>query len=135
MNDLIKRLEEAEGADREIDAAIWAHFNDGSVEDQEHVNMKTGERFFLKTSLKGSDGKFRVGRAPTYTESLDAALALVGEILPDHAVGMNEFKHHLSWRANLEKGGVSKGGGFAYHKSPAIALLIALLKAHAVEVE
>ena len=128
MTDLIKKLRDATGPDRELDAlvaiacgkivpAVDAGFPDG-------ISRCAGQ-----VSVRIAPARFQ---APAfYTASLDAALALAGEVLPDWAIGLNSRAGPEGlWRANTELGGESRnGGGFCYHKSPAIALLIAILQA------
>lgn len=105
-NNLTERLKAATCGSRELDVELAIQFHP-----------------------RNEDGTFKGPfKYPHYTTSLDAALALVGEVLPEHAVQLTEYKDD-EWRAVLERGGISRYGGLSYHQSAPIALLIALLTA------
>lgn len=123
-NSLLNRLEAADGPDRELDAEIAMAFK--------------GCRPPMKT----------IGR---YTASLDAALALAGEVLPGWAVKIDgpkwTYLDHSKWTAMLKepRGEPEFHQGSMVplyphrtiigetHKSPAIAMILALLRATSQE--
>lgn len=139
---LINRLEAADAGSRELDGAIRAQFFD----DFFYCDYETGtscsdapdcskdgcykplgiidERTSLPRDWRDDD------RLPAYSTSLDAALALVREVLPGWTWDCRE-QDDKSHYAGLQRGyrtSYDKAVGGS-HKSPAIALLIALLKA------
>lgn len=90
---LILRIEDAKGADREIDVEIVAHLNKATVRpypptddfgprDRWQFWSRDGEHFL------GSESKYPV---PAYTASVDAALALVERCLPGWSF---QITHH-----------------------------------------
>tara|TARA_R100001086_G_scaffold225289_2_gene143565 strand:- start:19676 stop:20173 length:498 start_codon:yes stop_codon:yes gene_type:complete len=159
---LITRLREAEGASRELDAEICAHLRRGIFPRvYDHINCIARTFIFdgredwyvtlspidLPSARECRDLAVAV---PKYTASLDAALALVAEVLPGwffdmgHNYGTNEIQHgvfeggELRYELNdppfLAELISPTGGHFeAGHKSPAIALLIALLQAQGAQ--
>lgn len=135
LDGLIAALEEATGADREIDARIWCAF--AGVRYRDHHELYGGSRCTQvvytepprRTECVTRDkGAHR--HAEPYTASLDAALALVGEKLPGHHAGvMVEDRHgdgSMTWGAWVDNRCPDTEIQFA--KQPAIALLIALLR-------
>ena len=149
-NSLINRLEAADAGSRELDGAIRAQFFD----DFFYCDYETGtscsdapdcskdgcykplgiidERTSLPRDWRDDD------RLPAYSTSLDAALALVREVLPGWVRSIEEYWVHNDpaqgiggWEAAIIKPG--KTNGLATHKSPAIALCIALLRATSQE--
>jgi hypothetical protein len=107
MRDLIKRLEGATGPDRELDLAVCQVC--GIF--YSYADTPTGPKHIS---------------CPAYTASLDAALALVGEKLPDAAwsVGNRAFGGQAYL---MLKPAAAMFDGIG--SSPALAVLIALLKA------
>jgi hypothetical protein len=106
---LITRLREAEGADRDLDLELERRFR--------------GEPLYKN-----------LHRVPEYTASLDAALALVAEVLPGcTAIDLTIYKSDgdVDAQALLAMGPNMLEP--ANHKSPAIALLIALLQAQGAQ--
>jgi len=129
MRELIERLEQLTGQDREVDARIfYALFPDAEV------LLDTGDLRAKRAGVRGPLSKMPIDGwddydgichhigAGRYTASLDASIALVAQLLPG------------SWRV----GNLPSGGGFAYlgtsqvehvGATPALALLLALLRA------
>lgn len=122
--DLVKRLEEAEGPDRELDAAVAVALSEN---DRDHESQKPEERNLGKFYTPGfPEEMYGQATADFYTASLDATLALVEEKLPGHFVRIEHGPNHGA--AAIYRNGfadcVAEGAG----RSPAIALLIALLR-------
>ena len=95
LTDLLARVEGATGADREIDVALF--------------------RAAGPTVLIQED----------YTASLDAALALLGRVLPGWVWEVSSGRSGLPW-AVLSGDGRSAGGEA---KTPALSILSAMLRA------
>lgn len=122
--DLIERLEKAEGGSRELDVAICCAVHDGPDWAKEaYFPLKGG--IGLYTNGKGGPGL----TAPCYTTSLDAALALAERVLPDARAQINTG---TGWVRLLTADGRYDYGFFASARAatPALAMCIALLKAH-----
>lgn len=121
MNTLIDRLSKLEGPDREVDAEIA---------------LQNGWQVFPGDNWIGPEAKIVV---PDYTASVDAAIALAEKVLPGWYWGITqgddgedamEFQGNIwpsiqPYPAELEQ--------YGYHKFPAIALLIAILRAKEAE--
>jgi len=131
MTSLTKQLQSAEAGSRELDAAIFVSLFGGEVQPEYYRNGLTGEEFKLMTGVspvKTKDG-WQHRKARPYTTSIDAALALVKEVLPG-------WDWSVSHEPEEGSGAIIEKGNKAYflrHKSPAIALCLALLSAAAVE--
>ena len=114
---LIDRLSKLEGPDREVDAAIWMHLIE-------------------KPGINDKIDRDMVGRYPSYTASIDAAIALAEIVLPGWKwrVGRTELfpngwayvhKYDPSNCDRTDEAACADGKA----ATPAIALLIALLRA------
>ena len=137
MTDLLKRLQSAGGADRSLDQAIWCHV------DSRHKPVGKDQYTF-------DDGQVRwrgFKPVPELTASLDAAIALVEECLPGWAIKAEgptwRYRDQMRWNYLLKEPHKEPEPQSGYlpsvaperqifdgdHESPAIALLIALLRA------
>lgn len=135
---LIARVERAEGPDRELDAALYVALikPDQRPDDlryfrlphisMDHMEMCAPGTYWLKQRSGAS-----LLTAPTYTASLDAALALVERVLPGcvWVVGQD-------WGAILTPRGARASIGYGkidiadvYAPTPTLALILALLRA------
>lgn len=154
MSDLIAKLEKLEGPDREVDAEIvfdafaspvGKHKEDGGpigyidITDQPSWNLglrfpgKDREWFSAcRKQIKGEtllierDGSYVLMnslRVPELTASLDAAIALVERVLPGWDWGRDDDQRMYLYPPNTDECLSARGA------TPAIALLIALLKA------
>ena len=151
---LLARVERAEGPDREIDLLLWAakenvklkHFDVGVMSGAQTEVRAVYENDDWKTvaySMNDCDGsQMRPSfnfepELPFYTDSIDAAVALVGEKLGSrHVWSINspsynrnsQYRSH-DWQAHIWS--TQKGCGFHQdHKSSgALALCAALLTA------
>jgi hypothetical protein len=103
LTDLIERVEGATGPDRHIDRAIWYAL----VQD----NPPAGEKDPTHAAL--------------YTTSLDAALALCERVLPKYEVELFQRFRGDGWGVNWR----AKHLDTAYAPTPALALILAMLKA------
>ncbi|WP_375597611.1 hypothetical protein [Devosia sp. Naph2] len=127
LEGLIERVKAATGPDRELDIAIGTTL--GGWTYQPHVSH----------NFKWNDGKFdRPNGPPSYTASIDAALALVERCLPEWVVAdLSQNSRHAGdpWGCELafyhgrdpsqNRRGVS---GYQY-SSAALAIIAALLNA------
>lgn len=122
---LLARVEAAEGADRELDGAIALALCD------EHRFMQLAD-----APLGAGCEMYRFGThgfhsALRVTASLDASLALKNRVLPGYAMAAGDMAFEGSDRRPW--GCVWNAGGFiagqAEAKTPALALLAAMLKA------
>lgn len=125
LRGLIERLEKLEGPDREVEAEIdVALFGGETVWKTANYTMESypASRRPSATHIGG----FANEHVPSYTASLDAAVALVERVLPgwDGFVPINAKGEAWVWPA----GGMGKGHRVSA-ATPAIALLIATLKA------
>lgn len=110
MRDLIERLEKADGPDRELDAKLARHLAGDPVD---HWFRLFGDWFTDRT-------------IPSYTSSIDAAVALVERVLPGAEwevtnTGRRPGATVISYERRVREG--------AYASTPAIAICIALLRA------
>lgn len=104
LEDLIRRVEAAEGPDRELDKSI------ARALDQWEAEPVTGIAFLC-------------GRP--FTASLDAALALCERVLPGAGLSLNigAFKEATIWPAKPGRAATAQG------RTPALALCLSLLRA------
>jgi len=123
---LIERLEKLTGPDREVNEAIYKHFN------PEYADFVQG-RGGLVHPGDGEDVRVLSSvRAPYYTASLDAVIALVERELPGMAWTLGQNVHHRYWVASLNRlndEGAPESIAWGQSNQPVIALLLALLRA------
>jgi len=112
--EIIERLEKLAGPSREMDAAIAKAFGEphGYRED---VHLESRSYTVIEEQAK------------RYTASLDAAIALVERCLPGWDWKVQTWDDQFA--ADLEPHETSETGFLATGTTPAIALLIALLRA------
>jgi hypothetical protein len=131
MNELITRLREAEGRDLELEAEIWEHFGYRIKK----LNVGTRPGAYLAYPTDGRPERCQPAKLAIMS-SLDAALALVAEVLKDQSpsvnLNINSVNNHATIAAFTETNW-RKSDHNGWHKSPAIALLIALLQAQGVQ--
>ncbi|ELT48109.1 hypothetical protein [Brucella intermedia] len=122
-SDLITRLSKLDAPDRGMDAEIEV-----AVRRIEAARSGLAEEYWAnwQASPDGTvyDPHTRYSSQP-FTASVDAAIALAERVLPNERVWINRiaFDSNHQWRASLTGNHVSWG------VNPAIALLIALLRA------
>jgi len=113
LSALLERVEGATGGDREIDDAI--------------VERMFGKSMLVITEDAGT--VWRNHKAPFYTSSVDAALALIGRVLPGLYMWRLDFDDeptpHPADALLCWAGGTASEGG----ATPALALCAALLAA------
>ena len=121
---LLERVEAASGPDRELDAVLWLAFTPGATRRTLHVPHWQRPYDIDETR----DEKGRLIIVPSYTSSLDAALALVERVLPGWLwmVASADPPNRLPARVELWTGDEEVRASAA---TPALALLAALLKA------
>lgn len=129
MTPLIKKLRDATGPDREIDLAVWeavgrcAHRN-CSVEYVQSDSDWTCDDC-------GADTNGLNNRVPSISFSLDAALALAGEVLPGREFAIYSATRKAPGKARfvILPPTPTEKPTIADHKSLVIAALIAILQA------
>jgi hypothetical protein len=148
LADILKRLREATGADREIDAALYnalhkddfrpVAFNALAQDDPEYFDLSRYHDGWLVGKTKRD---IYAEDLEHYTASLDAAIALVERTLPgaewyvwNNAHDQNNVKRGPGatlWHDSLAElhDGTWSGGDAHLAATPALALLIALLEA------
>ncbi len=138
LTDLIAKLERAEGGDREIDARIaaaldirpdWLMKSKGSLEVFDGCLVWRDESF--RRATKGSP----TVECDVFTSSVDAAIALAEKVLPYAEEAQLQFSLPLGryCNATLSRDTFShkpEEAFIASAKTPAIALVLAILRAH-----
>lgn len=119
---LLARVEKAEGSDRELDARFWCL---GEGVKFSHLSSQREAIIFFRPGQNGSCRED--GRTP-YTTSLDAALALCERVLPGWLREVSE-QSSLRWMAEVMEGGDAEISAISAAKTPALALLAAMLRA------
>ena len=114
---LLQRVREAGGPDRELDRAVALHFGWTDYDDGMGV----------MTRMRDPEGVVGAHYAPSFSASLDAAVALVERVRPEtHWLIQTSGKiEDHTFDAEMWSGG--KGSGFHQGATPALALLAALL--------
>lgn len=116
---LLERVEKATGPDRELDAMAFQgfdpHFPEGAM--QMHAGFIDPANF--------ATGPYTSVKAPAYTASIDAALALVERVLPEHDWILQHTNGGLTIACQLGPNKDRLGWG----ETPALAILAALLTA------
>lgn len=125
--ELIEKVSKATGPSAEIDAAVVAWLNNATVRPYpptDDFGPRNQWQFWSKDGAHylGSESRFNV---PPLTASLDAVIALVEKELPGwlHAYEREQSGLYLAWA--WEAGDYATP---AEAKTPALALLLALLK-------
>jgi hypothetical protein len=121
---ILERLRAATGPDRELDALIWLETTDGATRRESTVTSSTN-LWPPYTIDETRDATGRLITVPSYTASIDAALALVERMLPGAAYDMHKSDKGYSFsilRAYLDR--PYFGGA-----TPALAILTALFAA------
>lgn len=135
MDDLLTRLREARGADRELDAAIF-RATGGQLPEQ-FASLKLDLEWQDDGTALMPVGDMQVRyQAPAFTSSVDAAIALIERVLPGWTVahiGQDDFK---LWHVELREGYqtsftrvVRSHATLRGAPTPALALVIALVEA------
>ncbi len=130
---LIKRLEAATGPDREVDAELWLMFTTGATRKASVVKSSKGLwPDYTIDETREASGRLIV--VPSYTASVDAALALAERVLPGWCWELTLMPGEATWQGAPEMwpeglAAPDRCGVYASTKSPALALCIAVLKA------
>ena len=138
LSDLIETLEKLEKPDREADAelALMAMMPQEVFGDEFGTSSVDGPNYFYGDAVWAGGGQ--IWHSPDFTASLDAAIALVERVLPDHRwlIDKRPFAkdRHDGYRATCyRQGHPYKSDGSdtpsAWAPTPALALLTALLRA------
>ena len=131
LSALLERVEGATGPDRELDADLWWVLQH---RDAERV-FNTGALGLPKVrpaTLPIPAGLGRSGvqsYAPTYTASIDAALALIGRVKPGMEFHLSTARHRKGWSVKTWVSDDKYSGRLLDAPTPALALCAALLAA------
>ena len=124
LSSLIARLEAAEGPDRELDCHLWVAAQGGDA----RMNYVESESkcFVWERGLDGMwiRGVVNFRAVPSYTSSIDAAVSLAERVLPGNQVNVTKFTSTVA-RASIGNGWIAA----STHKTPALALVLATVKA------
>jgi len=144
-DDLLSKLERAEGADRKDDVSLWLKFGDlWPVEEDDDLSITADEPLPPSVRINGLTMFEAVERypndiripshynVPRFTASIDAALALVERVLPDREWGIWQVQENGRYYAQIGDDHWDEAMGviIAHAKTPALALCIALLRAN-----
>ncbi|API52915.1 hypothetical protein BMW22_15950 [Rhizobium leguminosarum] len=129
LSELIEALENATRPDREIDAQIWLLLTEGATRSTSHIVSATNAwPHFDIDETRDSSG--RLITVPAYTASVDAAMDLAVAKVDDGAtdieVAYRSVDGNPHGRAEICGPTVF---GMAKSKTPAMALVLATLKA------
>lgn len=117
MTDLITRLSKLDAPDREVDAAVFRYLAGNPTDHW----FSFGEDHYTNETV------------PHVTASVDAVIALAERVLPELSPQVGRNVHHKYWHASVCRINDNMADGIEYydatHAVPAIALLIALLRA------
>jgi hypothetical protein len=127
LTGLLKRVEGAEGPDRELDRRLWKITGQGTIRLVTGLGMN-GRTPGRQTAF-GPDGL--VSTVPRYTASLDQALALCERVLPGWCRSVVDLTPELCEGYVWER--FSTGNIQGKAKTPALALLAAILRALILE--
>lgn len=144
LQSLIERVEKATGPDREIDAALHValltpeqypddlrYFRLPHVS-MDHMDMCAPGTYWLKQRSGAS-----LHTSPAYTSSLDAALSLVSRALPGWGIEVLMSDRQMwsaqVWRWFSETNDERGQWLPCYSRTPALAIILALLRAKAAE--
>lgn len=143
-SEIIDRLEKADGSNREVDALIYhdilgmcRHKNTTYSAYQDDTGFDCDDCGADSWGNKGKFGQELYDKPPAYTASLDAAIALVEKMLPNHGrmhsngrlsvdeplFGVKLYEHELCVGEDPHE------TAEAEHDHEAIALLIAMFRA------
>lgn len=126
MTDLLTALQSAERGSRELDEAIAVHFKLGEV-GWRQANYTMENHPYLQTPSANHVGGFAREPLPFWTTSIDAALALVERVLPDHMVHLGleqRLPNREIWAAS-----VLMDQELVFAPTPPLALVTALVRA------
>lgn len=124
---IIERVRAATGADRELDGDLFFELDPDFPNFALHMSSAPDPATF-------ATGAYTSVKAPAYTGSTDAALALAEKVLPGMCPGIGQNVHHKYWSAWLSTtnsaGTVPVEIGSATHQSSApLAIILATLLA------
>ena len=128
---LLDKLKQATGADRELDAQVFVHLTRGFIDGKNAFD----EDVYATFDSEGNSvrpGLDPLMLVPRYTASVDACLALMGEVLPDGWEVRCNFETSGWADAYAEYGDPNKGSWRhteEWSGPAAIALLIAIVRA------
>ncbi len=144
LSALLERVEQATGADREIDGLIAQTFGELSPDAYWMSRNVYGEE--TAQWVTGGYGGYGFPYVDEYTASVDAALELVGRVCPGWfwsvewcdrsgygdgpVMALAQVAPPKEWRKLMPN-----HGGVAWANTPALALLAALLRAKIAETE
>jgi hypothetical protein len=129
LDELITKLEAAEGPSLQLDGQIWC-----AVNGYEFVMWDGAGCVYRDLAAPKWDAGIKHAQASTvrpYSASVDAAIALAEKVLPDSNCWGVDKDETGSVDAHVQRNGVGHAGWahFATHKSAPIALVLATLRA------
>lgn len=133
LTTLIAKLEAATGPDRELDAEIWLETSPGATRNLIEVKSGTGQwPPYTIDETRDASGLLIV--VPSFTASIDAAVALAERVLPGWSISIGKSVHYGYWLGRTSE--VVNGDIISFeaeHSTPSIALVIAILLAKKAE--
>ncbi|HEX2753688.1 MAG TPA: hypothetical protein VHP34_11410 [Alphaproteobacteria bacterium] len=126
---LIARLEQLSGPDREVDAEICCKFHLIGHRPAQPDDFD-GRYGYSPGNIKCDTGFLQSDK---YTASVDAALALAAKVLPGWRPSIGQNIHHGYWYGMVKQVDPQTGDITDFDHigpAPAVTLLIAILKAH-----
>lgn len=121
---LLERIKAADGPSRELDAEIFIRFTPG-VADAGRIDRDHGV-----VGWWPRDNGYQAAReVPSYTYSIDTALALVERMLPPHWVRMDVWYDGSKVSAAITPKPAPNATFGGYGATPALAILAALVSA------
>lgn len=118
---LLSRLQGLSAPDREVDALIWLQLTPGATRKQWSYIHTATQRECHVDETRNADGRLTI--VPELTASLDAAVALCERVLPGYDWIVGHTNGGLTIHAQVGQ------NEMVFGETPAIALLIALLRA------
>lgn len=83
ITEIITRLEAATGPDRDLDAEIWLRFELGATRKATVIKPGPNVTWTAYTMDETRDGNGLLVTVPAFTDSMDAAIALLRKVLPN----------------------------------------------------
>ena len=129
LSSLIARLEKAEGPDREIDALIWLKTTDGAT--RKALEVKSATNLWPPYTIDETrDETGRLIIVPPVTSSIDAAVSLAERVLPGWLWSITfGLERSAAFIRDMDIFACDPIEGKGYHRTPAIALVLATLRA------
>ena len=126
LQTLLERVKAAGGPDRELDAELWVALEPGATRKQwSYIHEASGRECHVDETR---DATRRLIIVPSFTASIDAALALVERALPGRGYEIHQGIHETPM-VRLIRPDESAPDEYDSASPPALAILAALLTA------